>query len=87
VALESSSNGLPSGSALSGASLTVTWHCSGGRAISNSTNGGITDPTDPSSDAIKATVTYQLQLITPFVYPLTGPSFTIAQSQVGRAEY
>lgn len=87
VALESSANGTPSGSAVNGATLTITWHCSGGRAVTNSTNAGVTDPRDPDSDAIKATISFPLQLVTPFVYPFTGPVFTIAQTEIGRSEY
>ncbi|TME17513.1 MAG: hypothetical protein E6I63_03395 [Chloroflexi bacterium] len=87
VALESSSNGLPAGSAVNGATLTVTWHCSSGLAVTNSTNGGITDPGDSRSDAISARIVFQLQLITPFIYPFTGPSFTLGQTELGRAEY
>jgi Flp pilus assembly protein TadG len=87
IALESSSNGLPSGSAVAGGSLSITWHCSGGLAVTNATNGGITDPSDSRSDAVSATITFQLPLVTPFTYLFNGSFLNLKQSEIGRAEY
>ena len=50
---------------LAGATLTVTWHCAGGAAVTNTTNGGVTDPADPRSDSVDVVVQYRLALLFP----------------------
>lgn len=88
AALENSSTGSPAGSSLSGATITVIWHCRGGSAVTNSTNQGVTDPSDPRSDAIEVRVTYPMTILTPLVSQMIGsPSASITDDVVGRAEY
>lgn len=87
VALESSTDGTPAGSSVAGATLTVTWHCSGGSAVTNQSSGGVTDPSNPASDSIQAAISFPIRLITPVVYVLTGPTMTLSASEIGRAEY
>jgi Flp pilus assembly protein TadG len=87
AALESSGNGLASGSAISGATLTVTWHCSGGKAV---TNAGATtnDPAQVRSDSVEVRVSYPFSLITPLVSRvMNGGTPTIGADVIGRAEY
>jgi len=87
AALESSSNGLPTGTAISGATLTVKWHCLAGKAITNTT-ATTNDPANASSDSVEVTITYPFSLITPFVSNLmNGGNPTIGADAVGRAEY
>lgn len=87
VALESSGNGAASGSAIRGGTLTMTFHCNNTLAVTNTTNGGITDPFDLQSDAVAATVAFPLTLVTPAAYPFTGRIFTLTITQIGRSEY
>lgn len=90
AALESSSTGLPAGTAISGATLTVTWHCSGSKAATNAAAAaaGTNDPASTSSDSVEVTITYPFSLITPFVSNLMGGGHpTIGADVIGRAEY
>ena len=87
VALESSSDGTPGGSAIAGATLSITWHCTAGHAVTNSTNGGVTDPVNPASDAVSARITYSLPLVTPFFYPFTAGTFTLVAAASSRVDY
>lgn len=90
AALESSSTGLAAGTAISRATLTVTWHCSASRAATNATAtaAGTNDPADSRSDAVEVTITYPFTLITPLVSRLmNGGSPTIGADVIGRAEY
>ena len=93
AALESSSSGLPAGTAISGATVTVTWHCAGGnKAITNAT-ATTTDPASPPSptlipDSVEVTVSYPFTLITPLVSRLMNSgSPTIGADVIGRVEY
>lgn len=86
AALESSSTGAPAGSSISGATLSVTFHCLNGLAVTNSTTNG-NGPTDPGSDAVTVRVSYRLNVITPFLWPVVGPSFPIVTSSSQRSEY
>ncbi len=88
AALESSANGTAAGSVISGATLTVTWHCQGGVAISNSTNPSFTDPADARSAAVRVRLDYTMGLVTPFVSGLLSQTaLTIRSDLLGRAEY
>jgi hypothetical protein len=88
AALESSGDGTLGGSKISGALLTVTWHCLSGAAITNGTNGGTTDPGNLASDAVKVQISYTFNLLTPLVSNLFGSSHpVIGASAFGRAEY
>ena len=88
AALESSADGTVGGSKISGALLTVTWHCTGGVAVTNSTNGGVTDPGNVASDSIQVQVSYNFNLITPLVANLFGSSHpAIGATVFGRVEY
>ena len=78
AALESSQDGTPAGSAIAGATLTVTFHCLNGVAITNATGNG-NGPSDPGSDSITATSPMELA---PFRAPysnrrILGPLVTI----------
>jgi len=86
AALENSSTGAPAGSSISGATLSVTFHCLNGLAVTNSTTNG-NGPTDPGSDAVTVRVSYRLNVITPFLWPVVGPSFPIVTSSSQRSEY
>jgi Flp pilus assembly protein TadG len=86
AALESSSDGTAAGSALSGATLTVTFHCLGGLGITNA-NGNGNGPSDPGSDSITAGITYNLQVVTPLLWPIVGSSFPITVTSSQRTEY
>lgn len=86
AALESSKDGTAAGSVLAGATLTVTFHCLNGAAITNATgNGG--PPTSAGSDAITASITKPMPVITPVLWPMFGNSFPIAVSSSQRVEY
>ena len=86
AALENSSTGAPAGSSISGATLSVTFHCLNGLAVTNSTTNG-NGPTDPGSDAVTVRASYRLNVITPFLWPVVGPSFPIVTSSSQRSEY
>ena len=66
AAVESSSNGAASGSAISGATVTVVWHCASGSAVTNSTSGGVTDSVLAQFDAIEVKVLYSMTFVMPF---------------------
>jgi Flp pilus assembly protein TadG len=86
AASESSNNGAPSGSAITGGTISVTFHCLAGAAVTNATsNGGV--PSDPGSDSVTVRVTYSFAVITPLLWPVTGTSFPITVSSYQRAEY
>ena len=86
IALESSSDGTIANSRLSGATVTVTWHCLAGAAVSNNT-ATTTDPNNVSngSATIEIKVTCPFGLITPIGSKIAAP---ILQADVFvRAEY
>ncbi len=86
--LESSSTGTAGGSKISGATITVTWHCRNGLAIANAQNAGVTDPSLTGSDAIDVAVSYNLTLLTPLAGRLFGTGTPVIAADVrGRAEY
>lgn len=86
AALESSSNGTPAGSVLAGATLSVTFHCLNGAAVTNATsNGG--GPTDAGSDSVTASITNRMSVITPLLWPVTGTSYPITVTSFERSEY
>ncbi len=88
AALESSTDGTTSGTRISGASLTVTWHCSGLAAITNATNGGVTDPAQTGSDSVEVKISYPFTMITPLVSRLFGSSTPhIGADVIGRVQY
>ncbi len=89
AAQEGSSNGLPSGTNISGAKLTVTWHCLSGKAITNAT-ATTTDPGSSTngSDSVEVKITYRFTLITPLVSRLmNNGNPTIGADVFGRSEY
>jgi Flp pilus assembly protein TadG len=86
AALESSSDGTPAGSVLAGATLTVTFHCLNGAAITNATGNGL-GPNDPGSDSVTASITRRMSVVTPLLWPFTGVSYPITVSSFQRAEY
>ena len=86
AALESSSDGTPAGSVIAGATLSVTFHCLNGAAITNATGDGL-GPSSPGSDSITATITKQMSVITPLLWPVTGTSYPLTVSSTERTEY
>lgn len=86
AALESSSNGTPAGSAIAGATLTMTFHCLNGAAITNATSNGL-GPSSAGSDSVTATITDRMSVITPLLWPVTGTSYPITVTSFQRSEY
>lgn len=84
--LESSSNGTPAGSVISGATISITFHCLAGVAVTNATSNGA-GPLDPGSDSVTVRITYTFSVITPLLWPVTGTSFPITVSSYQRSEY
>jgi len=86
AALESSKDGTPAGSAIAGATLTVTFHCLNGVGITNATSNG-NGPSDPGSDSITANITQPMNVVTPLLWPITGSSYPIRVTSSQRGEY
>lgn len=86
AALESTKDGTPAGSVIAGATISVTFHCLNGAAITNATGNG-NGPADPGSDSITATITKQMPVITPVLWPLTGGSYPLRVTSSQRVEY
>ncbi|HKW71162.1 MAG TPA: TadE family protein [Candidatus Dormibacteraeota bacterium] len=86
AALESSKDGTPAGSVIAGATLSVTFHCVNGAAITNATASS-SAPSSPGSDSITARITKQMSIVTPVLWPMTGGSFPITVTSSQRAEY
>jgi TadE-like protein len=86
VSLESTSNGLPTGSALSGATLTMTWNCSANIALTHATATS-TDPAADASDSIEVRITYPMPLITPFLGGIIASPVQIKADIQGRVQY
>jgi Flp pilus assembly protein TadG len=86
AALESSSTGAAAGSVISGATITVTFHCLSGVGITNTTANG-NGPSDPGSDSITASISYNLQIVTPPLWPFVGTSVPLTVSSSQRVEY
>lgn len=86
AALESSKDGTPNGSAIAGAVINVTFHCLNGVAITNAT-GNANGPSDPGSDSITVTITKQMSIVTPLLWPITGSSFPMRVTSSERVEY
>jgi Flp pilus assembly protein TadG len=86
AALESSSDGTPAGSVIAGATISVTFHCLNGAAVTNATSNGL-GPGDPGSDSVTASITKRMSVITPLLWPLTGTSYPITVTSSQRAEY
>jgi Flp pilus assembly protein TadG len=86
AALESSSNGKPSGSVISGATFSVTFHCIYGAGVTNATANGA-GPSSPGSDSVTVTITHRLPVITPLLWPVIGTSFPITVTSSQRVEY
>lgn len=87
ASLESTSNGTPSGTTISGATLSVTWHCDAlKKAITNATATS-TDPANTGSAAIEVKITYSMTLITPFLGTFISSPVSIVTDDFGRAQY
>lgn len=87
VAEESSTNGTPGGSAISGAVLTVTWNCSSGLALTNET-AATTDPSLATSPTIHVHLVYTMPFMTPLVQNYFGtPGAQIASDIYGGVNY
>ena len=86
ASLESSKDGTPAGSAIAGATISVTFHCLNGAAITNATGDG-GPPSDPGSDSISTTLTPQMYVLTPLLWPVVGTSFPVRATTSERVEY
>ena len=86
ASLESSTNGTPAGSVISGATLTVTFHCLNGAAVTNAT-ATTNVPSAPGSDSITATITHRMTVITPVLWPVIGTSYPVTVTSSQRSEY
>jgi Flp pilus assembly protein TadG len=86
AALESSTNGTPAGSVISGATMNITFHCLAGAGVTNATANG-NGPSDPGSDSITVTITYSFPVITPLLWPIIGTTFPITVTNSQRTEY
>jgi Flp pilus assembly protein TadG len=86
AALESSNNGTPAGSVIAGATLTVTFHCLNGAAVTNANANGA-GPQSPGADSITATITDTMRVITPLLWPVIGTQISITVSSFQRSEY
>ncbi len=86
AALESSSDGTPAGSAIAGATVSLTFHCLNSAAITNATGNG-NGPNDPGSDSITATIVKPMSVVSPLLWPITGGSFPIRVTSSQRVEY
>ncbi|HSS60952.1 MAG TPA: TadE family protein [Candidatus Limnocylindrales bacterium] len=86
AALESSSTGAAAGSAISGGTIAVTFHCLSGAGVTNATgNGGL--PSNAGSDSITVTISYTFQVVTPPLWPFVGTSLTFSETESQRTEY
>ncbi|HKW07175.1 MAG TPA: TadE family protein [Candidatus Dormibacteraeota bacterium] len=86
AAMESSATGTPAGSAISGATMTVTFHCLSGAGITNATgNGGL--PSSAGSDSITISISYSFQIVTPPLWPFVGTSISFTETESQRTEY
>ena len=86
AALESSKDGTAAGSVLAGATLTVTFHCLNGAAITNATGNGAA-PNNAGADSVTASITKPMSVITPVLWPMFGGSFPIQVTSSQRVEY
>ena len=97
AAIESGSDGTPNGSVLKNTTtpttIVVTFHCTGGKAVTNATATGTATSTDPRvctaglcSDSVTVQITYSMIPITPFTTNLLG-AITLTTTETGRVEY
>ena len=86
ASLESTSNGQPSGTSISGATMTVTWHCASNVALTNATATS-TDPGNTGSAAVEVQVSYPMSLITPFLSSVVASPLSIKADIQARAQY
>ena len=86
TALESSSTGAASGSAIASGTMQVTFHCLANAGVTNATANGL-GPSSPGADSITVSITYNLTVITPLLWPVVGTTFPITYSSSQRVEY
>lgn len=86
ASLESSRDGTPAGSVISGAVISVTFHCLNSAAITNATANGA-GPANPGSDSITATINMPMTVVAPVLWPLMGTSYPIKVTTSQRVEY
>ncbi|MDQ6885022.1 MAG: pilus assembly protein [Candidatus Dormibacteraeota bacterium] len=86
ASLESTSTGTPAGTSISGATMTVTWHCASNLALTNTTATS-TDPTNTGAAAIEITINYPMPLITPFLGNFVASPLPIKADLYARAQY
>jgi Flp pilus assembly protein TadG len=86
VALESTFNGQPIGTAIAGATLTITWHCASNKALTQAT-AITTDPSNTGSDSIDVQIAYPMSLITPFLGTFVSNPVQVRADVKGRVQY
>jgi Flp pilus assembly protein TadG len=86
ASLESTSDGTPSGTIISGATMTVTWHCASNLAVTAVT-ATATDPANTGSDAVEVQIIYHMTLITPFLGNIVASPVTVKADVQARAQY
>lgn len=86
ASLENTTTGTPSGTSISGATMTVTWHCASNLAITSGTATS-TDPVNTGSASIEITISYPMTLITPFLGTFVASPLPIKADLYARAQY
>ena len=86
ASMESTFSGTPASSTISGATMTVSWHCASNKALTNTTATS-TDPTNTGSASIEVVITYPMTLITPFLGNFVHSPLNIQADVLGRAQY
>lgn len=86
ASLESTFTGSPASTTISGATMTVTWHCAANLALTNAT-ATATDPANTGSAAIEVVIVYPMSLITPFLGNFVASPLNIKADLQARAEY
>jgi Flp pilus assembly protein TadG len=86
ASLESTSNGQPSGTAISGATMTVTWHCASNVALTSAT-ATTTDPATTGAASVEVQIVYPMSLITPFLSNFVPSPLSIKADIQARSQY
>ena len=76
VALESSTDGTVAGTRIDGSTVTITWNCSGGKAITNASASSVDPNAGNASATIEIKVAYPFTFITPMANQIAPPTLT-----------
>src|SRR5467141_2425746 len=83
---QATADAICAGTVIAGATLSVTFHCLNGAAVTNANaNGG--GPQSAGADSITATITDTMRIITPLLWPVIGTQISITVSSFQRSEY